>query len=164
MKFEDPTVSVTQTDERNWKLDRELVYTDRYGCVNIIQVGYTTDFASVPRIIWWLVPTSGNYTAATILHDFLITDMLPDRQVTPREIDTIFRDAMRELGVSAPRRWLMWAGVRWGALFNRKRRAGSLATLAGVLALSLLALPFLLPAVVLLPSLLVFSLLERLFD
>jgi hypothetical protein len=35
----------------------------------------------------------------------------------------------------------MWTGVRWGALFNKKRRKGSLKTLPQVLGMSLLLLP-----------------------
>lgn len=162
MPFRNPHVSVTQTDEHLWELDRPLEYSWARGWGYVVDAGYVTDFASVPRFIWWLVPTYGNYTAATVLHDALITVALPAGRTSSRSVDRIFREAMAELGVSFPRRWLMWAGVRWGALFNRKRRAGSLATLPGVLLVSLLALPFILPAVAVLPSLFLFNLLERL--
>lgn len=166
MPFTDPRVSVTQTDERLWRLDRPLKYetsSSSYLTVHVHE-GYCTDFASVPRCVWWLVPTYGNYTPATVLHDALITEVLPrkSKHWTSRRVDRVFREAMAELGVSFPRRWLMWAGVRWGALANRRRRAGSLGTLPGVLLVSLLALPLVLPAVAVLPSLLVFSLLEKL--
>lgn len=163
MPFTDPHVSVTQVDGVYWELNKELRYrvpgTRR---IIVVPEGYETDFATVPRLVWWLVPTYGDYTAATVLHDALITDFLPDGAVSSRETDKLFREAMAELGVSVPRRWLMWAGVRWGAVFNKKRRAGSLGTFLGVLTLSALALPFVLPAVALLPSLVLFNLLERL--
>lgn len=163
--FRDHRVSVTQTSDYRWKLNRHVLYeNDKTGDLLGVPEGYTTDFASVPRFIWWLVPTYGNYTAATVLHDWLITDMLPYNKTiaaSPQHIDKVFREAMQSLGVSLPRRWLMWAGVRWGALFNPKRRKGSLRTLPGVLGISLLALPFVLPGVAVLPSLALFGVLER---
>ncbi|PXY20852.1 DUF1353 domain-containing protein [Prauserella muralis] len=162
MTFVDPHVSVTQTDDYLWRLDRHLFYDDPDDGRMGVRRGYVTDFASVPRAIWWLVPTYGNYTPAAVLHDFLITHMIPAGAFSSRRVDRIFREAMRSLGVSFPRRWLMWAGVRWGALLNPTRRRGSLATLPGVLLVSLLALPLVLPALAVLPSLLVFALLERL--
>jgi hypothetical protein len=39
----------------------------------------------------------------------------------------------------------MWAGVRWGALTDRDRRPGWLASAPGVLAISLLAAPVVVP-------------------
>lgn len=162
MSFADPHVSVTQTEDGRWKLDRPLSYSDD-GVAAVIEPGYITDFATVPRVIWWLVPRYGNYTAATVLHDWMITDLLPTGQITSQRVDRVFREAMKALGVSMPRRWLMWAGVRWGALFNPDRRAGWYKTAPGVLLISALALPLLLPALFVVPSLLIFTLLERLF-
>jgi hypothetical protein len=43
------------------------------------------------------------------------------------------------------RRWLMWAGVRWGALTDRDRRPGWPASAPGVFAISLLAAPIVVP-------------------
>lgn len=166
MPFKYKSVAVEQSGDRLWRTTRPVVYSppwrSKYTPPLVdIPTGYVTDFASIPQFIWWLCPTYGAYTAATIAHDFLLTDVLPTGKVSSRFVDEIFRVAMKELGVSFPRRWLMWAGVRWGALINKKRRAGSLATLPGVLLISLLALPIVLPAVVVLPSLLLFWLIEK---
>jgi hypothetical protein len=69
---------------------------------------------------------------------------------------------MRESGVPVLRRWLMWAGVRWGALANERRRAGWAFSAPGVLAISLLAAPLVLPpAVAILPALVVYAAAER---
>jgi hypothetical protein len=51
----------------------------------------------------------------------------------------------RELGTPVLRRWLMWAGVRWGALANPVRRPGFARDLPGVLAVSVLAVPLVVP-------------------
>jgi hypothetical protein len=57
----------------------------------------------------------------------------------------------------------MWAGVRWGALTDPRRRPGWAASAPGVLAVSLLAAPLVLPpAILIVPALLVFWLAERL--
>lgn len=156
--FEDRYVSVVQTDESSWTLTTPVHYGQW-----LVPAGYVTDFASVPRLVWALVPRFGAYTAATVLHDWLITDALPAARITSRAVDRLFREAMRELGVSFPRRWLMWAGVRWGAVANSSRRGWPwLRDLPAVLLISVLALPLLLPALVVLPSLLIFLLLDLL--
>jgi hypothetical protein len=55
----------------------------------------------------------------------------------------------------------MWAGVRWGALTDSERRPGSLVSAPGVLAISVLAAPLVLPpAVVIVPGLVVYAVAE----
>jgi hypothetical protein len=162
LPFESHRVSVTQIEDYLWRLNNLVSFYDQ-GILYVVRRGYVTDFASVPRFIWWLVPPYGAYTAAAIVHDYLITDALPAGRISSRRVDRVFREAMKELDVSFVRRWLMWAGVRWGALTNPKRRGGwSWLKDAPLVALiSVLALPFVLPAVVLLPSALLFSALDR---
>jgi Protein of unknown function (DUF1353) len=111
-------------DDRNWKLLRPLRYTGNRGDSFTVPAGYVTDFASVPRVAVWLIPRFGRYTRAAILHDWLLTDALPAGLVTSVDTDGIFRAVLRELGTPPVKRWLMWTGVRWGAAFNRRRRAG----------------------------------------
>lgn len=154
--FNNRYVSVVQTSEASWTLNSPV----RYGKW-LVPAGYVTDFASVPRLVWQLVPRFGAYTAATVLHDWLITDALPNGRITSRAVDRTFRESMRDLGVSVPRRWLMWAGVRWGALANASRRGSPwLRDLPAVLLVSVFALPLLVPAVVVIPSLIIFWLLD----
>ena len=137
-------ILVRQVDTLTWEL-LEPVQVEGAAGRWTVPAGYLTDFASVPRVAVWLIPRFGDYTAAAIVHDWLITDVLPTGEIDSREVDRVFREVMHELGVPAPRRWLMWAGVRWGALGNRARRGGWLRTLPGVLAVSALALPVVLP-------------------
>jgi hypothetical protein len=124
-------------DDR-WRLVAPLVYLgerDRFE----VPAGYVTDYATVPRVVSWLIPRYGRWTRAAIVHDYLITDVLAAGEISPVDVDGIFRRILRELGVSTPRRWLMWAGVRWGSLFSG-RAAGWLPTAPAVLAVSLAAL------------------------
>lgn len=143
----DSRVIVEQISDKNWCLVEPLTYKGKSE-VFTAPAEYVTDFASVPRITSWLIPTYGNYTPAAILHDVLLTDYLASGLVSSRDTDGLFRRILRELGVPFTRRWLMWTGVRWGAAFNGKRRDGIARDLPLMLLLSLLCLPVVLPGVV----------------
>jgi hypothetical protein len=136
--FEPGSLTVRRIDADGWALVDELVYqgrSDRF----VVPAGFRTDFATVPRPVTWLVPRFGAYTLAAILHDWLCSEGIRSGVVTSRDADGIFRRVMRESGVPVLRRWLMWAGVRWGALADARRRPGWGASAPGVLAISLLA-------------------------
>jgi hypothetical protein len=140
-------------DGKNWRLHEDVVYKDgdeEYRVPGHPVDGYVTDFASVPRATSWLYPPFADYAPAAIIHDWLITDLLPTGQIDSTTVDRTFREAMKELGVIFPRRWIMWAGVRLGAIGNPRRRAGSLKTFPLMLLVMLLASPM-----VLIPSLVV---------
>ena len=153
-------VVVRRLDDEFWGVEEPLVYrgrTDRF----TVPAGFRTDFASVPRVVVWLIPRFGRYTPAAILHDWLCTVGIETGQVTSREADGLFRRIMRESGVPVLRRWLMWAGVRWGALTDRDRRPGWWASAPGVVAISLLAAPIVVPPGLLIAvALLVYGLVE----
>lgn len=142
-------LKVGEVDSRDWRLLSDLVFKTK-DVEYRVPAGYVTDFASVPRATSWLYPRTGQYSKSAVLHDWLITDMLPTGYITSTHVDRMFREAMKASGVSIPRRWVMWAGVRLGAIGNPKRRAGSLRTLPLMLLVMLLASP-----VVVLPSLVV---------
>jgi hypothetical protein len=160
--FEPGSLTVRRVDAERWELVDELVYLGSWERF-VVPAGFRTDFASVPRVVTWLVPRFGAYTLAAILHDWLVTDGLRTGAVTSRQADGIFRRVMRESGVPVLRRWLMWAGVRWGALTDDRRRSGWLFSAPGVLAVTVLAAPLVVPpAIVIAPGLLVYGLAERL--
>ena len=160
MPFESGDVVVRRLDDEFWAVEEPLVYRGRRDRFTI-PAGFRTDFASVPRIVVWLIPRFGRYTAAAILHDWLCTVGIETGQVTSREADGLFRRVMREQGVPVVRRWLMWAGVRWGALTDADRRGGWAASAPGVLAISVLAAPVVVPPGALIAAaLLVYGLVE----
>jgi hypothetical protein len=158
--FEVEDVVVRTLDDEHWAVVEPLVYRgarDRF----VVPAGFRTDFATVPRVVVWLVPRFGRYTAAAILHDWLVTVGIATGAVTAREADGVFRRVMRESGVPVVRRWLMWCGVRWGAFADPVRGAGWWRSAPGVLAISLLAAPVVVPpALLIAAALLVYGAIE----
>jgi hypothetical protein len=128
-----------------WELRRPLVYRGARDTITV-PAGFPTDFASVPRPFWWFVPRAGRHTKAAVLHDFLCRrgDHL-DPAIHRSDADGIFRRTMREGGVDLLRRWIMWAAVRWTQFGLFRISQGGVGELFGVLAITALALPVLLP-------------------
>ena len=108
MPFTTDLVSVSQVSPTRWQLLEPVVYEGRNQTFTV-PAGFVTDFATVPRIFFWLVPTYGVYTKAAILHDYLVEH---PELVSRADADGIFRRTLRELGVPFVRRWMMWAAVR----------------------------------------------------
>jgi hypothetical protein len=96
-----------------------------------IPAGFSTDLASVPRIFWPVISPTGAWERACVLHDHLCVELARchrhggEPQVNAVDTDGLFRRVMREdEHVPNVTAWIMYAGVRWGALFNSARRAG----------------------------------------
>lgn len=70
--------------------------------------GFRTDFASIPRGLWNLIPKLDAHLLAAVLHDWLYSTAL----VPKPEADAIFLDAMAELGVPRWKRYSMYLAVR----------------------------------------------------
>ena len=105
-------VIVQQISDERWKLVEPLIYRGNEDTFEVA-AGFETDFASVPRIFWSVVPRYGRYTRAAILHDYLVEEARHGR-FNRCDADGIFRRSMRELGVPFITRWIMWAAVRLG--------------------------------------------------
>lgn len=96
--------------------DREVIH---------IPSDFETDLASVPRIFWALLPPTGVYEQAALLHDELCTRLNRGNcAISSRDVDGLFRRVAREGGAGFVTRWILWTGVRWGALANPHRRPG----------------------------------------
>lgn len=123
--------------------------TEYVGETDVIHIpaGFRTDLASVPRIFWWLMPPTGVYEQAAVLHDWLCT-RVAEQYVAPasrgeyrtwvnaRDADGLFRRVAREGGARLFTRWALWTGVRWGALANPARRGGWAADAPAVLGIT----------------------------
>lgn len=133
------TITVEVVDDRMWELVDPVIYHGRDDAWTV-PAGFRTDFATVPKILQWLTPRTGRYSPAAVVHDFLC-DTKP---VSRKDADGIFRRILHELGVPVLLRWLMWAGVRFGAREFDLRAIG-----IGLLALPVLGPPLLLIALAL---------------
>ena len=135
---------VEQQVDGRWRLLAPLFYQGSRETWTV-PAGFCSDFASVPAAARWLIPADGPWTAAAIAHDWFCDVGIRQGRTTSRDADGLFRRMMRELDVPLPRRWAMWAGVRWGALLNPLRRPGVAADMPLVLLISVLVSPLVLP-------------------
>lgn len=76
----------------------------------LVKEGFVTDFATVPRLIWSIIPPLGRYTKAAVLHDYLYEN--PHLVKNKKEADKIFLQAMEILGVERWKRTIMYLSVR----------------------------------------------------
>lgn len=119
-------LKVEYIDGRRWRLTSPLTYTRSHLDQIKVPSGFCTDFASVPRFFWRLLPPAGAgpgaaYGMAAVIHDFLYATGLRPRA----ECDKIFREAMATEGVTGWRRWAMYLAVRsFGWLPWRRYRKG----------------------------------------
>lgn len=135
MPFVTP-LEVQEEFNNHWVLTSDLKYEGKYDPF-IVPAGFRTNFASVPRLFTWLVPTSGTYTKAAVLHDWLCSQSSLSRY----DADGIFRRTLRELGVSDLRRYVMWGAVRLAA----GMKGCSVPEWLLIIGLALLVLPAALP-------------------
>lgn len=154
-------VKVEEDSDTNMKrLLEDVVYQDKNGIVYTVPKDYETDYASIPRALSWIYPKDGPYRKAAIVHDYLITNGLEKKEfeIESNRVDEIFREAMNDTGgIPKIRQWIMWNGVRIGAMVNKIRRKGSLKTLPKVLGITTLLIPFIgLPSIGIQISLLLF--------
>lgn len=102
---------ITPTDSgMSWILKHEFRYhVGYYQSRDVITVpeGFETDFASIPRVFWRVLPPWGKYGKAAVVHDYLcVTKERPSI-----ETHKIFLEAMTVLEVPKWKRYIMYAGV-----------------------------------------------------
>lgn len=81
-----------------------------------VPAGYLTDGASVPQLVWNLIPPWGNYGQAAVVHDLLCEYLAIVVEgelvsITRERCDEIFYEAMGVLGVQDWKRWAIYRGV-----------------------------------------------------
>jgi hypothetical protein len=145
MPFESSALVVKEVDYRRWSIQEALVYHGEWDTWKVPR-GFITDFASVPRFAVWLVPITGVHTKPAILHDWFCEFGIAAGLISARDADGVFRRILREMGLPFLLRWMVWTGVRWGALGNPIRRPGWIRDAPLVVLISLIFAPFVLPA------------------
>ncbi len=116
---------VEYVDGRRWRVHQDISYRTGMGEVSTVRKGFVFDFASIPKILWPLVPPAGDghnlYGLAAVWHDWLYTHRkIGGRAITRREADELFLQIMVYVGV---RQWLACAmyGVVRAAGWAAKR-------------------------------------------
>lgn len=92
------------------------------GRVVTIPVGYKTDFASVPPILWGVFPSIGRHNLGSVVHDYMYDNRLFEAQMGEKEArkfaDSQFLYFANLIGPKHKvRHYIMYRMVRW---FGRK--------------------------------------------
>lgn len=105
-------------DPIGWKPNADT--PKRYKAVNVPK-GFVTDLTSAPRAFWSLVPRTGVYLHAAIVHDFLYWEQAISRE----DADEIFNFAMTDLKVGDMIRSTIYSAVKLagGASWNANNQA-----------------------------------------
>ena len=94
-------------DNRYYKLTENVTYGDI-----VVKAGFETDGASIPRPLWPLInhPFAKKIIYGAVIHDYLYNTHLKPR----KESDKIFIAILKDRGVPATRRFLIYWGLRIG--------------------------------------------------
>ena len=104
-------LTITQIGPQLWQTAEAFDYYVGYENSNdkiTVPKGFITDLASVPPPASMLIPKSGLYNQAAVLHDFLYNTQTRTRLAS----DRIFLEAMKVLGVNLFKRLIMYRAVR----------------------------------------------------
>lgn len=123
--FRTPLVLEDLGDGCHWLVAYPLVYDDKVkdgGSRWTVPAGFVTDLASIPQFMQNVIPKTGKYNSAAVLHDYLYT-FQPDKPVpmTRDLADNVLRRAMESCKVNIITRRLIYWGVRAGGcmIWNR---------------------------------------------
>ena len=78
-----------------------------------VSIGFVTDFASLPRLLWWILPKWGKYGNAAVIHDYLYWK----QSCSKKRADDIFYEAMKVLKVDRVTAWIFYKAVCWFGCF-----------------------------------------------
>ena len=74
----------------------------------VVPSGFCTDLTSIPQIFWSVLPKTGPYAWAAIVHDYLYWTQTTSRKAA----DDILYEAMMDNKVGALKRYAIYAAVR----------------------------------------------------
>lgn len=98
------------TEVIEWRVRRPVTATVDEHTITV-PVGFETDLASVPALVWWLYPPHGPWALDAVVHDYLYTT----KQLTRAQSDYIYRTLLRRNpNVSFRTAWIHWVAIRAG--------------------------------------------------
>lgn len=124
-KFTNALVVSPLSDGNSWVMLQEFTYhigTENNNNIIVASKGFVTDFASVPRLFWMVIPKWGRYGNAAVIHDWLYWNQ--SEKIDRKKADSILLEAMTVLNVSKWRKTIIYRTVKlfgWIA-WNRNKR------------------------------------------
>ena len=111
-KFLEPLKVELIDDSYNWRVLEPFDYDigEVGGEKIVVPMGTITDFGSVPRLFWNIIPPIGPATRGFVLHDYLYQI----QTYTRSKSDSILLEALGVLGIKWFKRWSIYLGVRSG--------------------------------------------------
>jgi len=73
-------------NKNQYKLLESLEIKLSNNAVIVIPNGYIWDLASVPRLLWWLVPTDSDAELAFLIHDYLYENRFISKKFADKEM------------------------------------------------------------------------------
>lgn len=157
-------LAVSQVDATTWETTAPLIFHSVTGRIIDVPIGSTTDGASRPLVVAWLISNTTGLPA-DVVHDYCYRVLCPAGEISFREADALLEEMLTALDreaartgrrkdrIPAPTRWLMWSAVRLASITTRP--GGSRGALRDLGRMCLIVPPGLLlslPAVAVLPS------------
>jgi hypothetical protein len=100
-----------------WELAAPLGFLTWEGRQIVVPSRFRTDLASVPRLVWRIVPRDhAQARRPAVVHDYIYTHLTA--QFSKSAADEIFYQALLEEGMGKALAWLMWCAVRLGGRGN----------------------------------------------
>lgn len=108
--FLTPLVVTPTNDGRHWVVDEPFTFESAtLEAIIEIPKGFTTDFASVPRVFWPVLSPYGVYSRAAVVHDRCYR---APGIATKHQADRVLLEAMELLGVNLITRQTIYRGVQ----------------------------------------------------
>ena len=115
-RFTESLVVTPRPDGKTWIILSDFGYEvgeEGSGDVINVPIGFHTDFASIPRLLWAIFPGWGKYGNAAVIHDWLYWDQPRSK----RQSDDIFLEGMEVLEVPSWKKYSIYYAVRWFGSF-----------------------------------------------
>lgn len=105
---------------------RTFIVRPEKGFIIRVPEDFENDLASIPRVFRRLIPGNGRERGASVIHDWLYKNKgkIGTLQMTRKQCDQIFLEAMKAAGVPLWKRQIMYRGVRTGGwvFFNKEAK------------------------------------------
>lgn len=89
----------------------------------IIPKSFKTNFGSIPPVAQWLIPKSGIYNDAYLLHDWMYSKLYNCPDMTKNDADILLRANLKDLGMDTYKTNLVYWAVHYFAASHFRTEA-----------------------------------------